>query len=114
MSVLAAVADGTSEFTGIERARLKESDRVQSVTAGLEAMGIPVKDRKDRLMITGGNPRGALIDPAKDHRIAMAFALLGSICDGVVIKDSECVSKTYPGFWEGIKKVGIRIKEDEQ
>ena len=114
MSVLAAVADGTSEFSGIERARLKESDRVQSVKTGLEAMGISVKERKDKLTISGGTPRGALINPAKDHRIAMAFALLGSICDGVVIKDSECVSKTYPGFWEEIKKVGLRIKEDEQ
>jgi 3-phosphoshikimate 1-carboxyvinyltransferase len=112
LAMLAAVADGTSEFSGVERARLKESDRVQTVKTGLEAMGISVKERKDTLTITGGNPKGTLVDPAKDHRMAMAFALLGSISDGVVIQDGECVSKTYPAFWEELKKIGLRTKEE--
>ena len=59
MAVLAAVAEGTSEFTGIERARIKESDRVAAVTEGLQRMGIKVKTDANRLLITGGKPKGA-------------------------------------------------------
>ena len=110
VAILAATADGVSEFTGIERARLKESDRVAAVREGLEGMGIKVKEERNRLTITGSPAKGAVIDTKGDHRIAMAFSLLGVIAGGTTIKDAECVTKTYPEFWETLKKLGGKVK----
>jgi len=112
VAILAAVADGVTELAGIERARLKESDRVTAVKQGLERMGIKVTEENDRLSITGGQPKGALIDSRDDHRIAMAFSLLGSAAGETVIDGAECVSKTYPGFWDVLKNVGSEVKLD--
>ncbi len=113
VAVLAAVADGVTELTGIERARLKESDRVSAVEQGLERMGIEVTGEDNRLSITGGQPKGALIDSRDDHRIAMAFSLLGSVAGETVINRAECVSKTYPEFWDVLKSIGGEVKIDE-
>jgi len=110
VAVLAAAADGVSEFTGIERARLKESNRVASVKEGLEGMGIKVIEESDKLAITGSPAKGSVIDSQGDHRIAMAFSLLGSAVGGTIIDDAECVSKTYPEFWDTLKKLGGKVK----
>ena len=112
VAALAAVADGVSELTGIDRARLKESDRVAAVREGLERMGIRVTEENNRLSITGGQPKGALIDSRNDHRIAMAFSLLGSVAGETVIDNAECVSKTYPEFWDVLKSIGGEVKID--
>jgi len=114
MGVLAAATGGTSEFTGIERARLKESNRVASVREGLERMGINVVEERDKLTITGAPSKGAVIDSQGDHRIAMAFSLLGSVSGGTVIEGAECVAKTYPDFWETLKSLGGEVKIDGQ
>jgi 3-phosphoshikimate 1-carboxyvinyltransferase len=112
MAVLAAAADGVSEFTGIERARLKESDRASALREGLEGMGIKVVEESNRLTITGSPARGSVIDSKGDHRIAMAFSLLGLGCGGTIIDDAECVSKTYPEFWDTLKSTGGEVKID--
>jgi len=112
MAVLAAVADGTSEFTGIFRARLKESNRVAAVKNGLNRMGIKTTEDKHRLTITGSTPRGSIIDTKNDHRLAMAFSILGSRTGKTIIKDAECVAKTYPQFWETLKSIGGEVKID--
>ncbi len=113
MAVLAAVAKGTSEFIGIERARVKESNRVLAVREGLERMGITVREERNRLAITGAAPRGAIIDPKDDHRIAMAFSVLGTVTGKTVISNADCVSKTYPEFWEVLRSIGGEVQEDE-
>ena len=112
MAVMAAMAEGTSEFNGIERARIKESDRVAAVKEGLERMGIDVTDEGKRIKITGGKPRGAGIDSKGDHRIAMAFSLLGTVVGKTVIDRAECVTKTYPEFWDVFKNLGGKVKID--
>jgi len=114
MAVLAAVADGTSEFSGIARARLKESDRVAAVKEGLERMGVKVVAEKNRLVITGSKPHGAMIDSQGDHRIAMAFSLLGTVGGDTTIEGAECVAKTYPEFWETLKSLGGKVEIDGQ
>ena len=114
LAVLAAVAKGTSEFTGIERARIKESDRVTAVTEGLQRMGIKVKNNPDRLSITGGKLKGATIDSKNDHRIAMSFSLLGSMVGNTVIEHAECVAKTYPEFWDVFKNLRGKVATDGQ
>jgi 3-phosphoshikimate 1-carboxyvinyltransferase len=112
VAVLAAMADGVSEFVGIDRARLKESNRVAAVREGLENMGVAVTEEKDRLTITGSQPKGATIDSKSDHRIAMAFSVLGSVAGGTIINEAECVSKTYPEFWDILESIGGKVVID--
>ncbi len=112
MVVLAAAADGVSEFTGIERARLKESDRVSAVKEGLERMGIKVIEEINKLTVAGSAPKGSVIDTRDDHRIAMAFSVLGSVAGGIIVDGAECVSKTYPEFWDILKSIGGEVKID--
>ena len=109
VAVLAALADGESELTGVKRARLKESDRIAAVRAGLERMGIMIKEEEDRILIKGAQPRGAAIDSMGDHRIAMAFSILGIVAGDTVIEGAECVSKTYPAYWDVLKSLGAKV-----
>jgi 3-phosphoshikimate 1-carboxyvinyltransferase len=111
LAVLAAVASGVSEFTGIERARIKESNRVAAVREGLERMGIGVREERDRLLITGATPKGAVIDSHSDHRIAMAFGVLGIVAGETIINGAECTSKTFPAFWEVLGSIGGEVKQ---
>jgi 3-phosphoshikimate 1-carboxyvinyltransferase len=124
-AVLAALAGGTSEFTGIERARIKESDRVAAVKEGLEKVGVKVREERNRITITGMATKQptndtveekrepVTIDSRKDHRIAMAFAILGCALGDITITDAECVAKTYPGFWESLKNIGGKVATHE-
>jgi len=112
MAVLAAAAEGVSQFTGIERARLKESNRVSAVREGLEGMGIKVIEERNKLTVAGSEPKGSVIDARDDHRIAMAFSLLGSVAGGTIIDGAECVAKTYPEFWDILKSIGGEVKID--
>jgi 3-phosphoshikimate 1-carboxyvinyltransferase len=111
LAVLAALAKGTSRFTGIRRARLKESDRVAAVSDGLQRAGVPVFEESDCLIVTGTEPHPAVINANNDHRIAMAFSLLGISAGGVTIQGAECVSKTYPEYWQVLRDLGARIDE---
>ncbi len=114
LAVLAVVADGKSRLAGISRARLKESNRVLALREGLERMGIEVVEEEDSLTITGGGPRGSVIDSHNDHRIAMAFGVLGTAVSGITIEGAECVSKTYPDFWDILKSLGGKVRSDVQ
>jgi len=108
MAVLATVARGTSEFTGVNRARIKESNRVAAVREGLEKMGINITEERDKLTVTGSEPGASVIDTKGDHRIAMAFGILGSVASGIIIDGAECVSKTFPEFWNVVRSLGVR------
>lgn len=111
MAVLAALAKGTSELRGIKRAKLKESNRVATIREGLERTGIKVLEKPDTLIIEGGTPVPAVIDSHDDHRIAMAFSLMGVSCGGIVIDGAECVSKTYPEYWDTLRSLGVKFNE---
>jgi 3-phosphoshikimate 1-carboxyvinyltransferase len=102
--VVAACADGPSRFTGLGTLRVKESDRIESVAAGLRALGGRVETGPDWVVV---HPLPATLTPAtiaatSDHRIAMAFAVLGSARAGVSIDDPAVVAKSWPGFWEAL------------
>ncbi len=112
MAVLAASADGVSELVGIERGRIKESNRVSAVREGLQKMGIKAQEERNRLIIAGSTPKGSTIDSKGDHRVAMAFSILGSTVGETIINDAECVSKTFPQFWEVFKSIGGEVKID--
>lgn len=106
--VVAACADRPSRFTGLGTLRVKESDRIASVAAGLEALGGRVEAGPDWAVVHPlPNPLvPATIDTARDHRIAMAFAILGAARAGVTIARPGVVEKSWPGFWAAFE--GLR------
>jgi 3-phosphoshikimate 1-carboxyvinyltransferase len=113
LAVLAALAGGKSVLSGIASARRKESDRVTALKNNLQKMGADVTETEDTLAITGPveTPRETVvIDSYGDHRIAMAFGILGAATGGVTIQGSESVAKTYPAFWDMLKRLGVRME----
>ncbi len=113
--VLAAVAtkaEGETRITGIRRLRYKESDRIATTAETLIRMGADIKTGDDWMAIRGaGATRGAVIDPSGDHRIAMACSVLALASDGVtVIRNAECVSKSYPSFFEDLAGMGAIVE----
>ncbi|OGD55291.1 3-phosphoshikimate 1-carboxyvinyltransferase [Candidatus Bathyarchaeota archaeon RBG_13_60_20] len=111
---LCATASGVSVLRGLRRLRYKESDRVAAMMEGLQKMGVNVKQEEDVLKIEGCRPKGDTIDPHNDHRIAMAFSVLGLVSEGeTTILDAGCVSKSYPRFWEDMEIIGADIKRSE-
>jgi 3-phosphoshikimate 1-carboxyvinyltransferase len=105
LAVLAAFAEGETLITGVGHLRHKESDRLAVVATELRKMGVEAQETADGLRIKGGEPRGAEIDTYDDHRIAMSFAVAGLKVPGVVIKDPDCVKKSFPEFWEFFEKL---------
>ena len=100
IAVAAALAQGRTIIRNAKELRVKETDRITTVVQGLRAMGAEVDEFEDGMEITGGKPlHAATIDSGGDHRIAMAFAIAGLFADGeTVIKNTECVNTSYPGF----------------
>ena len=91
------------------RLRIKESDRLTAVTTVLNALGAKVEELEDGLVIYGTDELegGVTIDPFNDHRIAMSAAIAATIADGpVTILGAECVSKSYPAFWQEYQRLG--------
>ncbi|MFX1483809.1 MAG: 3-phosphoshikimate 1-carboxyvinyltransferase [Promethearchaeota archaeon] len=111
LSVLSTQAEGTTEIRRIGRLKLKESDRIFSVTQELRKMGASIEEIHEGLRIKGPTPlHGAILDPHDDHRIAMAGVVAGLIADGTTtVEHVECVSKSYPRFIQDMKKIGAQI-----
>lgn len=106
LSVAAAAKCG-AVFTDIRRLRLKESDRVASVIAMLEAMGGKAEATEDTLTVYPCRFQGGTVDACGDHRIAMSAAIAATVADSpVTVIGAECVSKSYPRFWEEYKHLG--------
>lgn len=106
LAVVAACADGPSEIVGVGHTRGQESDRIAAVAAGLRALGGRVTEHADGVRIEPGPLHGGVVDAAGDHRIAMAFSILGLQLPGVAILGSESVSKTFPAFYDVVRELG--------
>lgn len=110
LAALAAFIPGTSKLTDIQRLRLKESDRVQSICDTLKAFGVTVQLSEDQaaLIITGGKqPISCIVDSCNDHRIVMMASILASYATGpVIITHAEAINKSYPLFFEHFKQLG--------
>jgi len=108
LAVAAAYAHGTTTFSGAAELRVKESDRVSSMTAALAAIGADCESRPDGLIVHGGGGRplpGGAVDSAGDHRIAMAGAVAALPAAGpVVISGWDAVATSYPGFEEEFER----------
>ena len=104
VSVLMAVADGESRITGVEHARFKETDRVHNCAVELENVGLDVEELRDGLVIKGF-PRGGFVDSHMDHRMVMAFYVLGLKIGDVKIKDASCYDVSFPNFLEVMDEI---------
>ena len=102
-----AAANKGALFTNIARLRLKESDRVESVIAMLEGLGGKAEADENTLRVSGTGLTGGTVDAKNDHRIAMSAAIAATVCrEPVTILGAECVSKSYPQFFEEYKHLG--------
>jgi 3-phosphoshikimate 1-carboxyvinyltransferase len=99
LAVAAACAEGTTTIVGAAELRVKESDRIATTSALLDAFGIVVRTTDDGLVVTGGARRGATVDGAGDHRIAMCAAVAALTADGpTTIAGWGAVDVSFPGF----------------
>ena len=116
-AMAAACADGTTTMTDLGELRVKESDRLLLVAEGLKACGVDLEMGEDSLTIHGkGKPPqgGALIETALDHRIAMAFLVLGTVTDEpVTIDDAAPIRTSFPNFTDLMNDLGCVIEEND-
>lgn len=109
---LAAYCEGTSRIKGASRLIHKESNRAEALVEEFGKMDIKVKIEGDYMIITGGKVRGTIISSHDDHRIAMAAAVAALGADKPMsIKDSHCVAKSYPGFFDDLRRIGAVVIE---
>lgn len=106
LSVVACAGSG-AVFTETARLRLKESDRVESVIHMLDALGCHATSENNKITVYPGRFQSGTVDSYGDHRIAMAAAIAATAANGPVkIINAECVSKSYPGFWDDYAALG--------
>lgn len=107
IAVMAAFAEGTTVIRDAQELKVKESDRIASVTENLTAMGADITPTEDGMIINGGRSlHGARIRTYGDHRIAMSFAVAGLNADGETSFDDEnCVTVSYPSFYQDVERL---------
>lgn len=108
LTVAAAYAQGDSHFENLAHVRVKESDRVAVMDEVLSACGADIEITADSMTVHGGKPlHGATVSSHDDHRIAMAMAVCGLMCDGEMkVLNAECASVSFPHFYETMNAVG--------
>jgi 3-phosphoshikimate 1-carboxyvinyltransferase len=112
LAALAAYCTGVSAIKGVSRLIYKESDRAAALREEFGKMNINVEITGDLMKITGGRPTGARVESHDDHRIAMAVAVAALRATGnVYIRDSQCISKSYPGFFDDLRHLGAKVRE---
>ena len=106
LAVLAARARGTTRITGADELRIKESDRLGALAANLSKLGVEVEELPDGLVIEGSDRAlSGAVEARGDHRIAMAFGVLGALAGNAITVDAPSVAGvSYPGFWEMLER----------
>lgn len=115
LAVAAAFASGRTEMRGIKELRVKESDRLAAVACGLEANGVEYQEGKDYLLVEGrGTVKGGgRVETHLDHRIAMAFLVMGMAADEpVLIDDAAMIATSYPSFLDDYRSLGAQFEAE--
>lgn len=115
ISLLATQAEGITIIEGAGELRHKESDRLSATASGLKKLGARVEEREDGLVIEGPcELHGAQVNPHRDHRLAMMFAIAGAAASGTtVISDWEWTEVSYPNFAADMRQLGVEIAQGE-
>jgi len=109
---LASYCKGISTLKGVSRLTYKESDRAATLKKEFGKMNINIDIKDDLMLVSGGQPQGAHVESHDDHRIAMAAAVAALGAHGnVYIRDSQCVAKSYPGFFDDLRSLGAIVYE---
>lgn len=112
--VAAACAEGETVLTGAEELRVKESDRIQVMADGLEALGVDARATADGIIIQGGPIGSGTVESHGDHRIAMSFAMAALRASGpITIRNCANVNTSFPGFVELAAGAGLKISQTE-
>lgn len=111
LAATAAFAQGTTVMRGVGEMRVKESDRIALMVAGLRACGVAVEEEPEGFLVTGGSvPGGATVHTAHDHRIAMSHLVLGLAAEAAVTVDEPgMIATSFPGFVEMMRGLGAEI-----
>lgn len=109
LACVAARAAGETRVTGAGELRVKESDRIAAVVANLRAIGAEAEELPDGFVVRGSDrPLGGRIVTHADHRIAMAFGVLGAVPgNAITLDDPSCVDVSYPTFWDDLARVRL-------
>lgn len=114
LAILAVFAEGESSFTGIDRLRIKESDRIESVISMVECLGACACLKGKNLIISGRDRKKLLVyrvNSFNDHRIVMASSIAASLLEGqLIIEGAEAVNKSYPTFFDDFKGLGFEVR----
>ena len=105
LAALAPFATTPTTITGISHIRYQECDRLQAIANELSRVGILCEELPDGIRIHPGKPHAAAIETYQDHRMAMAFSLLGLRTEGIVIKNAECCAKTFETYFDVLKEL---------
>lgn len=112
LAVAATQATGTTTVRGARELRVKESDRIATLVVGLRALGADIEELPDGFVVNGPTPlRGAAVQAAGDHRIAMALAVAGLVATGETIVDGfEAAAVSWPGFEDVLRSLGAKVE----
>ena len=105
LAAIAPFADSKVTIRNIEHTRWQETDRIHAMVTELRRLGVPVIEHQDGLEISPSPITPAAIDTYEDHRMAMAFSLIGLKVGGIRINDPDCVSKTFPNYFEVLQRL---------
>ena len=114
LTAVAALSKGITEIINAGRLRIKECDRLAAVTSELNKLGAKIIEKEDGLLVTGVEKLKGNVEvwSHKDHRIAMTLAIASTRCEEpIVIKDYECIAKSYPRFFDDFRTLGGDIHE---
>ncbi|MDR2873386.1 MAG: 3-phosphoshikimate 1-carboxyvinyltransferase [Methanobrevibacter sp.] len=108
VAVLAALSNGKTKIIGVEHGRYKETDRIKVCTTELKKLGCEIKENLDGMEIIGGIDSG-IVNSHHDHRIAMAFSLIG-LKHEILVENGEVFNVSFPNFIESMKEIGIDLE----
>lgn len=110
--IAAAFAKGTTQLSGAEELRYKESDRIKVMCDGLKLMGIICQERPDGAIITGGEIHSAMVDGAGDHRCAMSFLIASALTDEAVsVRGCHNINTSFPRFFQVLHGIGVTCEQ---
>jgi 3-phosphoshikimate 1-carboxyvinyltransferase len=109
---LATYCEGISSVKGVSRLVFKESNRAKTLQEEFAKLKVKIDIHDDTMFVTGSRPQAARVESHDDHRIAMALAVTALGATGrIYIRDSQCVAKSYPGFFDDLRQIGASVHE---
>ncbi len=110
IAVLGSVARGKTVVYNAEHLRMKEIDRIEGIYRNLRSLGVGVEKRRDGIVVFGGEIEGGCVDSFGDHRMALAFSLLGLVSKkGVLVRNAEVVSVSFPNYFDVLRSLGADV-----